>query len=160
MNNDIRRNTRPVNFLRIAALCAFLISCTTDAQDPLESQEPVARQAPAASKGRVAPPSILSCDRNQLTAWIGIVTVYRRESDYTTIEISTDSETVERTTLTHVADDDASARYLLWGEDFAATDWDLIEESPGVLVANIRATAWICEDGVTAPVIDWQPPRN
>ena len=65
---------------------------------------------------------------------------------------------VEATTLSHPGAEDASAHYLFNGQPFTAADWSAIESAPGVLREGMRATAWVCDDGVTPPVIDWQPP--
>jgi len=110
--------------------------------------------------GRLAPLPAVTCDRNQLTSWFGVVSGYRRESASTWLQISTDYDTVEEVTLTHPHQPDAAGFYRLWGEPFQEHDWSAIEQTPGVLVAGMRATAWICEDGQTPPLIDWQPARD
>lgn len=125
------------------------LSCTTSAQD-----------AGGRHIGRLAPPPAITCDRNQLTSWTGEVTGYRRMEDKTWLEISTDEDTVEQTTIDHAGQPDASARYLLWGETFLESNWFDIEQSPGKLIDGIRATAWICLDGATAAIVDWQPRQN
>lgn len=135
--------------LLIAMFCAVLLSCAAVAQD-----------SGARRMSRLAPPPTITCDRNHLTSWTGVITGYRRESDRTWLEISTDENTVERTTLGHDGRADASRRYLMRGEPFKAQDWAVIEQSAGVLKKGMRATVWICEDGVTPPIVDWQPPRN
>jgi hypothetical protein len=114
-------------------------------------------EPPATSEGRLRPPP-LACDRNHLTSWRGVVSGYRRGEQETWLEISTDDDTVEATTLAHPDAADASGFYLFNGQPFTAADWDAIESAPGTLRQGMRATAWICDDGVTAPVIDWQPP--
>ena len=103
------------------------------------------------------PPATLVCDRNELTSWTGLVTAYRRDGDQAWIEIHTDEETVESTTITNQGKADPSAHFLIWSQAFTGKDWQRIEQSPGVLRTNMRATAWICSDGKTPPVIDWQP---
>ena len=108
--------------------------------------------------GRLRPPATLACDRNHLTSYTGAVSGYRRDADQTWLEISTDEDTVEAVTVEHAGQPDASAHYLLRGEAFTANDWAAIEAAKGKLVENMRATAWVCDDGATAPVIDWQPP--
>jgi len=110
--------------------------------------------------GRLAPPAEISCDRNQLTSWTGEVSGYRRQEKSTWLEISTDEQTVEQTTIEHDGALDASAHYLLWSEPFTQADWPAIETAPGKLINAMRATAWICLDGRTPPVIDWQPSRD
>ncbi len=130
-------------------LAGMFLSCTT-----------LARDNGGRRGGRLAPPSAISCDRNQLTSWTGEVSGYRREETFTWLQISTDEQTVEQTTVSHDDAADASARYLLWGEPFTQADWKAIETSPGKLINGMRATAWICSDGKTPPVIDWQPRRD
>ena len=106
------------------------------------------------------PPAAITCDRNQLTSWTGSVSGYGRGSAKSWIEISTDDDTIESTEIDHHDQTDASASFLLWSKTFTAADWARIEQSPGVLIEGIRATAWICLDGQTSPVIDWQPPQD
>lgn len=132
--------------LLITMLCGIFLSCGTAAQD-----------SGASRMSRLAPPPTITCDRNHLTSWTGVITGYRRESDRTWLEISTDEKTVERTTLRYEGQTDASRHYRMWNEPFMAKDWAVIEQSPGVLNKGMRATVWVCEDGVTPPVVDWQP---
>jgi hypothetical protein len=135
--------------LLIAMFCAVFLSCAAVAQD-----------SGARRMSRLAPPPTITCNRNQLTSWTGVITGYRRESDRTWLEISTDEKTVERTTLGHEGQANASSRYLLWNKPFLTKDWAVIEQSPGVLKNGMRATVWVCEDGKTPPIVDWQPPRK
>lgn len=107
--------------------------------------------------GRIAPPPAITCERNHLTSWTGTVTGYRKSENATWLQISTDEQTLEQTTIDHAGAPDASARYLLRGEPFTGQDWQRIETSSGKLLEGIRATAWICLDGSIPPVIDWQP---
>lgn len=108
--------------------------------------------------GRLAPPDAVTCDRNFLTSWTGIVSEYRENEDRTSFTIHTDENTVEKVTLNHEGRLDVVTRFLLWGETFTQADWSQIERSPGVLIDAIRATAWVCDTGVTTIFVDWQPP--
>lgn len=76
------------------------------------------------------------------------------------IEIETDDGTVESTKFHYGEETDQSHNFLLWGETFDISDWPEVEQSPGTLKEGMRATAWICDDGETAPVIDWRPPPD
>ena len=136
------RLVRPVVF---AGVVAGLLGCTAMA---------------AQDSGRLRPSPQLACDRNNLTSYSGLVTGYRRDKDSTWIEISTDEDTVEPVTVPHDGQKDASSHYWLWGAPFTAADSAQIEKSPGLLIDSIRAVAWVCEDGKTPPVIDWQPKRD
>lgn len=142
LGNRIRRAS-------VVLLAGILLSCTVLAKD--NGGRP---------HGRIAPPASISCDRNQLTSWTGKVSGYRRQEKTTWLEISTDERTFEHTTIEHAGAADALTHYLLWGEQFRQADWQVIESSPGKLINGMRATAWICSDGKTPPVIDWQPPGN
>lgn len=104
---------------------------------------------------RMMPPPSSTCDPNQLTAYFGVVSGYKRGSDSTWLKIDTDYETVEEVTIPHAGAADASARYLLRSEPFTKADWSQIESKPGVLRPGTRATAWVCGDGKTPPLIDW-----
>jgi hypothetical protein len=120
----------------------------------------VAAEPATRSAGRIRPPATLTCDINHVTSWSGVVSGYLPLPKTTWLQISTDDDTIEETTIDHDGKPDASAHYLLWGEPFTATDWPKIEKSKGMLIKGIRAVAWICDDGKTAPVIDWQPPQD
>lgn len=135
--------------LPVLLLSTLSISCAAAEQD-----------AGGRSMGRLAPPADITCDHNDLTSWTGRVTGYRRTADQTWLEISTDEDTIEQTSIDHAGGPDASAQYLLWSEPFPENGWAEIEIAPGQLKDGMRATAWICLDGVTAPVIDWQPNRD
>ena len=139
----------PPGQVRIFLACLLVFGCG-QASD----------QDARATNERIAPLPTVTCDRNQLTSWFGVVSGYHRESDSTWIQITTDYDTVEELTLDHADREDASGYYRLKGEPFKESDWQAIEQSPGILVPGMRITAWICEDGKTAPLIDWQPPQE
>lgn len=136
------------------ALRPFFVGCLAFGLLGCTAAVPTARAG-----GRIRPPAAVTCERHHLTSWSGLVSGYRRESAETWLQISTDDGTVEATTIAHGDQPDASAHFLLWGETFSAKDFSNIESSPGVLEKGMRAVAWICDDGTTAPVVDWQPPR-
>ena len=136
--------------LSVLAACLLISGCIAAGQQQ-DVREDGARHAPLPA---------VTCDRNQLTSWFGKVSGYRRESDTTWLQVTTDYDTVEEVTLNHPDQADAAAFYRLWGEPFLDADWSAIEKTAGVLIPGMRATAWICEDGRTPPLIDWQPPRD
>lgn len=140
---------------QISRLSIALLSCTI-----FFSYNSAAQDSGSKRTSRLAPSLTITCNRNHLTSWTGEVTLYRRESNFTLLEISTDENTVERITLGHEGKADASSHYLLSGEKFMPKDWAAIEYSPGVLNNGMRVTVWICEDGKTSPVVDWKPPRD
>ena len=156
------RLVRPFLF---AGLVAAAAGCTAMAEPdrglvdaPSSSAGP---SAPAAQSGaRLRPSPALACDRNHLTSYSGVVSGYRRDKDSTWIQINTDEDTVEPVTVAHDGNVDAAAHYQLWGAPFSAGDYGRIETSTGVLFDGMRAIAWVCDDGSTAPVIDWQPKRD
>jgi hypothetical protein len=100
-------------------------------------------------------PSAVSCDANQLTSYFGKVTGYKRGKTSTWLRIATDYDTVEEVSVPNGGAKDASAHYLYAGRAFTAKDWARIESMPGVLRAGTRATAWVCSDGKTPPLVDW-----
>jgi hypothetical protein len=93
-----------------------------------------------------------------LTSWTGAISGYRRSENHTWLQVSTDYDTLEQTTIEHEGHLDSTAHYLLWGKHFTENDWTLIENSAGALIEGMRATVWVCGGGVTPPVVDWQPP--
>ena len=109
----------------------------------------------AASAGRVMAPAQVSCDRNQLTSYFGHVVAYRRSAKQTWLRIATDYGTTEEVTVAHASAADAISHFLLRGAPFTPKDWAKIESKPGILRKGTRATAWVCGDGKTAPLIDW-----
>jgi len=109
--------------------------------------------------GRLRPPP-LACDRNHLTSWRGRVIDYHRQGDTTWLQIATDDDTQEEAELKVPPPPAAPADYRLDGQAFTADDWSRIEMPDGTLRAGMRATAWVCEDGATPTVIDWQPPAG
>lgn len=105
--------------------------------------------------GRIMPPAANSCDPNQLTSYFGVVSGYKRGATSTWLKIDTDFDTVEEVTIPHAGARTAQARFLLRGQPFEAKDWAIIESKPGVLRKGTRATAWVCGDGTTPALIDW-----
>ena len=148
------RLVRPFLFVCLAVVCQ---GCAAMPDPNLNAGAADANLAPS---GRLRPSPALACDRNHLTSYSGLVSGYRRDADSTWLEISTDEDTVESVTAPHDGQADASAHYQLWGARFAAGDFAQIEKSPGVLLQGMRAIAWVCDDGITAPLIDWQPKRD
>lgn len=105
---------------------------------------------------RHVPPTAVVCDRGQLTLYKGVVSGYKRTPGSISITVSTDWGTEEDI----VIDSGSNAfepYFLLFNRPFREQDWPLIEERAGKLRPGVRAIAWICLDGVTLPVIDWQP---
>jgi Tfp pilus assembly protein FimV len=138
---------------------ASLVLASAAPADAARSVPAPAAASASASPGRMRPPP-LACDANHLTVWPGRVTGYMRRKDSTWLRIATDDDTVESTTLRHPGEANAARHYRLNGAPFAAADFARIESKPGKLRAGMRARAWICDDGVTPPVIDWQPPTE
>ena len=95
-------------------------------------------------------PAQATCASNDLTSYFGKVIGYRRMKDHVWLRIATDYDTIEE--VTAPAD---TRRFLYQGGKFTAKDWPRIERKPGVLLAGVRATAWVCRDGKTPPLIDW-----
>lgn len=151
------RLVRPFVF---ACLTSGLLGCTAMAAQDSPPPEASVQAGASAPSGRLRPSPALACDRNNLTSYSGVVSGYRRDKDSTWIQISTDEDTVEAVTVPHDGQSDASAHYWLWGVPFTAADTAQIEKSSGVLIDGMRAVAWVCDDGKTPPVIDWQPKRD
>ena len=118
---------------------------------PVEADEAPEEQATAAEgsggsgRGRMRPPDAVKCDPNQLTAYIGRVTEYRREKDTTILTIATSSGTVETVTLRG----DPKASYLIQGKPFDE------ERAEKVVRPGVSAVAWVCKNGTA--IVDWRP---
>ena len=145
------RLVRPFFMLATAATLAAC-AASTAYEPPVEASSSAASPA----EGRLRAPT-LPCDRNHLTSWRGLVTGYRRSGDHTWLQISTEDDTVEDTTLDVPAPPAVPSTYRINGVAFTAGDWARIEAADGSLREGMRATAWVCEDGVTPTVIDWLP---
>ncbi len=141
-------NRQKFRALPAVLLTAVMLSCNNPSQD-----------SGSQAAGQHAPPAV-SCDRKQLASWTGLVTGYQRDEQSIWIEITTDENTVEETTIEHRGFADASSHFLLWDESFRHSDWTAIEATPGNLIDGMRATVWVCSDGKTPAVIDWRPDRN
>ena len=111
----------------------------------------------ARQPARVRPPIAVECPRNQLTAYTGRVTSWSRRIGQTSMTIETDWDTTEVLTLKHPGTDDAREFFLVSAGPFHSSDWPRIESGIGRLREEVRATAWVCDDG-RQPIIDWQPP--
>lgn len=152
------RLVRPFLF---ACLAGAGMGCSAMAeQDSPVAASGASPRVTAPAGGRLRPSPALACDPNQLTSYAGLVSGYRRDAHSTWIQIDTDEDTVEAVTVAHDGQADASAHYQLWGAPFTVGDVARIETPTGVLIDGMRATAWVCDDGKTAPVIDWQPKRD
>ena len=108
-------------------------------------------------RSRLRPPAVLHCDRNQLTSYTGALSAYTRSRDATRIGIHTDEGTDEAVLLAHPGADPVAA-FLADGRAFEKDDVSKLESAPGVSRPGLRLTAWVCLDGRTPPVIDWQFP--
>jgi hypothetical protein len=153
---------RPVSLAGLLATTLASTACASPrvappASPPVRAVAPAPAEPVPSREGRLRPPP-LACDINQTTSWTGRVTGYRRDAKGLWFRIATDEDTVEEATLAGRTQADWAKQFLLRRTTFNAGDWSRIERKPGVLIEGMRATAWICEDGKTPPVIDWQPP--
>ena len=103
-----------------------------------------------AQRGRYMPPAAVECDRNNLTAYTGVVTTYVRKAGQIRLTLKTDADTVETVTI------EPGDKILLNAEPMKEDGWKRVEEKEGKLKPGMRATAWVCRGG--RPVLDWQPP--
>ena len=137
---------------RLIAIFLLTISSVCLIKVVVESQE---------RGGRIAPPSILKCDRNDLTLYDGRILTYRRRKGSTFLRVRTSFDTTEAVTLRHPGTADPSKFYLLNGEPFMRIDWRRIEKRTGVLQAGMNANIWVCRDNpAIQPVVDWRPQRR
>lgn len=123
--------------------CALALAGSAGARRGVEAQ-------------RVGPPTALRCSSDHLTAFIGRILVYRRQTGRIYLRVRTDEETTENFTLRFGKNEDGSRYFLMRGGEFKSEDWKRIEERPGRLKPGMRAIVWVCDDGST-PVVDWRP---
>jgi hypothetical protein len=100
-------------------------------------------------------PARVSGDAHHLTSYFGKVVGYKRGKVRVWLKIATDYDTIEEVTVVDPAEKDPANRFLYQGRAFTAQDWARIESKPGVLRKGTRATAWVCSDGKTPPLVDW-----
>ena len=113
----------------------------------------------AQSSPRQRPLEGFACSRDNLTSYTGVVVEYRRAMGVTTLRIHTDWDTTEPVAVQHPGTDDPSAFFRFEGKPFnPAADWAQIEQRKGVLIAGVRAAAWVCSDGKV--MIDWGAPKE
>jgi hypothetical protein len=120
---------------------------------------PVLAQTQPRDPARDRPSEYITCPRDHLTSYTGLVTGYRRENGRTSLTIRTDWDTTERVELKHPGTDDPSRWFLLRGRPFTPDDWKEIEVERGRLKPKMRASAWVCDDGTNA-ILDWDRPRE
>ena len=135
-------------FFLFAAFVAS--SLTTDAQ-----QRRTAPPQRGDARQRLAPPDLVTCERNDLTVYSGRITSYRRTPASIKLTIATDWETTERVAVRRMGGRSPQDFFLIEGRNFTAADWQRIERRPGVLRAGVRANVWVCADNRN-PVVDWQ----
>ena len=121
-----------------------------DAGFAIETNEESEVEVQGTAAGRLAPPASVSCKRDDLTVYAGVVRSYKRQKSGTAITIATTAETVERVTI-----QDPLRSYLINGTPFTPKDWNRIERVEGKLLPGMGARAWVCRDGRT--IIDWLP---
>ena len=107
--------------------------------------------------GRLRPPEAVTCPRNDLTVYAGLVTKMERQRNATTLTIVTDSKTTERVTVRHPEGTDPDASFLVKGKRLTSADWDLIV-SKGSIDERLRANAWVCRDGRV--IVDFVQPSS
>lgn len=110
------------------------------------------------TEGRLAPPSSVTCARNQLTVYAGKAVAWRQFEDHSELTVSTDWGTTEKVTIPGSADDQLKS-YLLHGGTFQVPHKQRVFDKSRQLQANVRVNAWVCADKAVPPVLDWQPPR-
>jgi hypothetical protein len=108
--------------------------------------------AGAAQAARLAPPADLACPRDSLTLLAGEVLAYRRRATGTRITLRTDWDSRETIELPA-----ASLPGRVKGRPAAEGDLARIERGPRAAQPGLRVRVWLCEDGRTPPVVDWQP---
>jgi hypothetical protein len=99
--------------------------------------------------GRLAVPSFVTCNRNEVTAYSGEVIAYKSSPATSVLRIRTDAGTTEEVKVTR-----PSESYFVMGSKFADADWKKIEVKNGRLRPHMRAIAWVCGGGAT--FIDWR----
>ncbi|WKD48161.1 hypothetical protein [Microbulbifer spongiae] len=114
---------------------------------------------PVTAQQRLAIPAYITCDHNQLTAWMGEIKYLNHQAGTLNLALTTDYQTEESLQLHYPTDAALLAQMRLHGVPFTKNDWHQLYESDGTLRNQLRAVIWLCEDSSTEPVINWQPPK-
>jgi rhodanese-related sulfurtransferase len=151
-------------FTKVGALSGGMKAWAAAGFPIVKSTEPVEIPADAITpatapvfRGRMMPPELVTCDRNQLTSFAGVVSSYTRKGGKTTIVIKTDDDTVETIRLKGSKRSALQPQFLIEAAKFAAADWSRIESREGVLRSGTRAVAWVCSAPPGRTWVNWQP---
>jgi len=103
--------------------------------------------------GRLRPPDFVTCDRNHLTVFSGVVTAVVRGEGPTRLRLDSDEDTHEEFTL-----GEDPGRFRVRGKAFGEDGWQAVLQD-GKAREGLRATVWVCDTEKT-PLVDWEPPRE
>ena len=152
----VRRDIFSLLAVGACGACVLLAVGAAGAKDDQRTRAPADAQAEGS---RTQVPSGLRCPRDRITSYAGTVIGYRRTHAQTWLRIATDWQTTEEVTVRHAGPGGAPPHFLIEGRAFTSADWPRIEQRAGRLHKDVRATAWVCDDG-GSPVVDWLPPRE
>lgn len=110
------------------------------------------------AQDRLRPPNTVQCDRNHLTSFTGAVVKYQRNANGLDITVHTDFDTTESFHLRGTKSE-LEGQFLIGRQRFKPADWKRIESSPKHLKANMRATAWVCEQPQSV-IVEWEAPKE
>ncbi|MFS1525294.1 hypothetical protein ACL7TT_14485 [Microbulbifer sp. 2304DJ12-6] len=114
---------------------------------------------PVTAQQRLAIPAYITCNHNQLTAWMGEIQYLNHQAGTLSLALTTDYQTDESLQLQYPTEAILLAQMRLHSAPFTKDDWRQLYESDGTLRNKLRAVIWLCEDSNTKPVINWQPPK-
>ncbi|AWF82445.1 hypothetical protein BTJ40_17360 [Microbulbifer sp. A4B17] len=107
---------------------------------------------------RLSVPEYVTCDRNQLTSWQGVITKLERERNGVKVWISTDHGTNEYMHLTMPNWQEVLGQFRLRSKPFQNVDWEGLFDAKGRVEHGVRAVIWLCNLEAVSPVINWLPP--
>jgi len=163
LSGEATLKLRKAGFTRVGALQGGMKAWKAAGFGVVKSTEPffvpAAEITPApVARGRMMPPALIRCERNDLTSFTGVVTSYKRARGKMTVVISTDDGTVETFTFKGSKRAQLEPLFLVESAKFSAADWPRIERREGILRAGVRAVVWVCSAPSKRTWIDWQPP--
>jgi rhodanese-related sulfurtransferase len=165
LSGEAALKLQKAGFTKVGALSGGMKAWAAAGFPIVKSTEPVEIPADAITpattpvfRGRMMPPELVTCDRNQLTSFAGVVSSYKRKGGTTTIVIRTDDDTVETIRLKGSKRSALQPLFLIEAAKFAAADWPRIESREGVLRPGVRAVAWVCSAPPGRTWVNWQPP--
>ncbi len=105
---------------------------------------------------RMRVPDYVSCDRNEVTSYMGKVKHYSRTDELLSITVDTDFGTVYKLELAGLSEQEVIDLFKLNGKPFKAQDFPLLEDNLGVVDKRTTVAIWECSTPGVKPIVSWK----